>query len=217
MRMRKKKWALPELNACEWFAEDVDEYKGKWKEQFEKEQPLHIELGCGKGVSTAAMVSDQRNINFVAIDLISDVLGSARRNIAAAFGEDEVKNVIIGIKDCAKLTDTFSKEDNVKRIYISFPNPWDERLKHRKRRLTHPRQLEQYKTFLADDGEIWFKTDNDTLFFDSLEYFRSCGFTFRFVTFDLHSSGFAPNYLSEHEKMFTSQGIKTKFVIAKLK
>ena len=214
MRMRKKKWAQPELDACPYFIADCDRYRGQWRTLFPKAQPLHIELGCGKGVSTAAMAHAEQDTNFVAIDLISDVLGSARRNIAAADGAESVDNIRLTSKNILFINQTFAPEDRVERIVISFCNPWAEREKHKKRRLTHPRQLMQYREFLIDGGEIWFKTDNDLLFLSSRRYFEECGFTEKYVTFDLHQSGFAPNYPSEHELLYSGQGVPIKFLIA---
>jgi len=67
---------------------------------------------------------------------------------------------------------------------------------------------------MKDGGEIYFKTDDDKLFKDSIGYFESCGFEIKFITYDLHESGFTPNYETEHEKMFTNEGVKIKFLIA---
>lgn len=214
MRMRKKKWAQPELDACPYFIADCDRYRGQWRTLFPKAQPLHVELGCGKGVSTAAMAHAEQDTNFVAIDLISDVLGSARRNIAAAYGAESVDNIRLTSKNILFINQTFAPEDRVERIVISFCNPWAEREKHKKRRLTHPRQLMQYREFLIDGGEIWFKTDDDRLFEDSVEYFKNTGFEITCLTRDLHASGFTPNYESEHEKMFDAKGVPIKFLIA---
>ena len=213
--MRRKKWALPELTACPWaITGDCDRFRGQWRSLFPREAPLHLELGCGKGVSTCEMAFAERNVNFVAIDVNADVLGVARRNVAARYGEERVDNIILAVKECAYIEKTFAPEDRVERIYISFCNPWCQRDRHKKRRLTHPRQLMQYRTFLVDGGEIRFKTDDDELFSDSLEYLAACGFDIRYITYDLHASGFSPNYVSEHEMMFTAQGVKTKFLIA---
>ncbi len=214
VRMRRKKWALPELTACPWVLLESDPYRGRWRSLFPREQPLHLELGCGKGVSTAEMAFAERNINFVAIDISTDVLGVARRNIAERYGAEPVDNVRLAVKECSFISQAFAPEDRVERIYISFCNPWGQRDRHKKRRLTHPRQLMQYRQFLAEGGEIWFKTDDDGLFDDSIGYFRECGFVIQYLTRDLHASGFSPNYVSEHEAMFTRQGVATKFLIA---
>ena len=101
-------------------------------------------------------------------------------------------------------------EDGVERIYINFCNPWP-RGKHHKKRLTHIRQLEKYKQFLKDGGEIYFKTDDDNLFNDSLLYFKQAGFEIENSTYDLENTqNFWINIETEHEKMFKAEGIKIK-------
>lgn len=211
--MRKKKWARPELDACSWYRNDPEEQRGRWKEAFEKDQPLRLELGCGKGVSTALMAADNRDINLIAVDISPDVLGDARRNMVTAFEGRDPDNVILCRFDISNIHRFFSPEDEIERIYIHFCNPWDIRPKHAKRRLTHPRQLEQYLTFLKEGGEIWFKTDDEPLFDDSLIYFDHCGFETVYLTRDLHRDGFQPNYISEHEKKYTELGVPIKFGI----
>ena len=107
------------------------------------------------------------------------------------------------------------KEDKVERIYINFCNPWP-RGKHHKKRLTHTRQLEKYKEILVENGEVYFKTDDDGLFNDSLIYFKDSGFKIEKYTFDLENEpNFWNNIQTEHEKMFIKQGIKIKALIAK--
>ena len=217
MHMRTKKWAKPELAVCPYFTDEAETLRGHWHERFAKDQPLYLELGCGKGVSTAAMVYDNRNKNFVAMDITCNVLGDTRRNIARTYGEEPVDNVIIARYDIEYIRNVFAPEDRIERIYINFCNPWTKRPKYAKRRLTHPRQLMQYRDFLVDGGEIWFKTDDTPLFTDSLPYFEACGFDMRYLTSDLHAAGFAPNYVSEHEQKFTALGVTIKFVIMRKK
>ena len=210
MHMRKKKWARPELAACPFFTEDGEQRKNHWREQFpDPARPLHLELGCGKGVSTALMAAANPEINYVIADLSADVLGDARRNLVQACGED-VRNVQILETDICFIERVFGKEDLPERIYIHFCNPWTERPKQAKKRLTHPRQLLQYRSFLAENGEIWFKTDDDTLFEDSLVYFDLCGFEDVYLTHDLHRDGFSPNYISEHERKYLDLGVPIK-------
>ncbi len=211
MHMRTKKWAKPELAVCPYFTDEPETKRGHWRAQFEREQPLYLELGCGKGVSTAAMVKDNPTINYVAVDITCNVLGDTRRNIEKAFDGEPVKNVIIARYDISYIEKVFAPEDRVERIYINFCNPWTKRPKYAKRRLTHPRQLMQYREFLVDGGEIWFKTDDDALFEESLPYFDACGFELRYQTGDLHAAGVTPNYVSEHEMKFTALGVPIKF------
>ena len=103
----------------------------------------------------------------------------------------------------------------VQRIYINFCNPWNRKLAHKKHRLTHTRQLALYRRMLADGGEVYFKTDDEGLFNDSLAYFPEAGFEITWQTRDLHADEPAWNIRTEHEAMFTEQGIKTKALIAR--
>jgi tRNA (guanine-N7-)-methyltransferase len=128
----------------------------------------------------------------------------------------EPENLFLIRANVEQIENVFSKDDKVERIYINFCNPWP-KAKHNKRRLTHTRQLEQYKKFLTDNGEIYFKTDDDELFEASLEYFEEAGFNIISKTYDLHNEPiFEENIETEHEKMFSAEGIKIKALIARL-
>lgn len=217
MRMRKKPWARPELESCDFFVIKPSDYKGKWRETFaRKDNPIHLELGCGKGTFMAVHASENKDINYIAIDIKDEVLVLAKRNIEKAFEDknEVIDNVKLMAQEIAIIDEMLSEEDVIDRIYINFCNPWPKE-RHKKRRLTHTRQLENYKKFLNDNGEIWFKTDDDELFEESIEYFKESGFNIEYITYDLHSSDFKYNVTTEHEDMFTKQGIKTKFLIAR--
>ena len=216
MRLRKKPWARPELEACNFFIVNPSEYKGNWKESFNNNNPIYLELGCGKGTFVAVHGSENPNINYVAIDIKDEVLVLAKRNIEKAYNEKEleINNLKLMAQEIFLINDVFSKEDIVDRIYINFCNPWPKE-RHKKRRLTYPTQLEKYKEFLSKDGKIYFKTDDDELFEESLVYFKESGFEVEYITYDLHNSDFVGNVRTEHENMFSEQGIKIKFLIAK--
>ena len=126
MHMRKKKWARPELAACHFYinAEPEECLSGTWRARFpHPERPLHLELGCGKGVSTARMAADNPEINYVIVDMSPDVLGTARRNLAEACGGDP-DHVMILRTDICFIRRMFGPEDAAERIYIHFCNPW---------------------------------------------------------------------------------------------
>ena len=217
MRIRYKKWARPELEASSFYRDEPEKLKGKWKEEFKnKNQPLHLELGCGKGQFMAQLALENQNVNYIAIDLVDAMLGLAKRNIEQAYQEANIEpnNVLITRFDIERILLLFSEQDEVERIYINFCNPWP-RGKHRKKRLTHSIQLEKYKQFLKENGEIYFKTDDDELFESSLIYFEESGFKISKKTNDLHQESiFEKNIETEHEKMFSEQGIKIKACIA---
>ena len=216
MHMRRKKWARPELAVCPYFRDTPVHERGKWREAFKKDQPLFLELGCGKGVSTAQMAFENPDTNFVAVDITCDILGDARRNIEKVYDGTEPANILLARFDIEYIDQYFSKADRVERIYIHFCNPWTKRPKYAKRRLTHPRQLLKYREFLTPGAEIWFKTDNDELFEDSLTYFEVSGYDRLWMTRDLHAEHFSPNYLSEHEKKYSEMGVPIKMGIFRM-
>lgn len=211
--MRRKPWARPELAECDFFVDEPKLNRGKWVQCFKKQQPLHLELGCGKGSFIGKIAYDHPDINYIGVDIKSEVLAVGRRNIVKLFGEKPVENILLTAQNIELIEDILSPEDVIERIYINFCNPWG-REKHKKRRLTHIRQLNHYKTFLKKGSEIRFKTDNDELFDESLEYFKECGFEITYITRDLHNSDVEYNIETEHEKMFSDEGIPIKYCIA---
>ena len=220
MRIRYKKWARPELEASEFYEDEPEKWKGKWKEHYDdSRKPFMLELGCGKGQFISKLAVENQNINFLAIDLVDAMLGLAKRNIEQEYQNEnlEPKNVIITRFDIERINLILDKKDEVERIYINFCNPWPKG-KHRKKRLTHSRQLEKYKEFLKPNAEVYFKTDDDGLFESSLIYFEESGFEIIKNTYDLHEEPiFEKNIETEHEKMFSEQGIRIKALIARLK
>ena len=206
MRIRKKKWAEPELSVCDFFVKDPEAHAGSWRHAFKKEQPLVLEIGCGKGGFAGQYALQNPDKNIIALDIKIDMLGVGRRTIVRLFEEagkgDAIDNLLLVNYNVEQL-------DN-------FCNPWP-RPKHKKRRLTYYKKLEMYKRFLQPEAEIRFKTDDDELFEESLEYFAQSGYEILYLTRDLHASGFAENIETEHEKMFTEEGKKIKFLIARQK
>ena len=212
MRIRFKKWARPELEASKFYIDNPQDYKNKWKTLYKNDAPFHIELGCGKGSFISQLAIKNEKINYLAIDLVDAMLGLAKRNVEKTYNEanKEIENIYLTRFDIERIFMILGKEDKVERIYINFCNPWP-RGKHHKKRLTHIRQLEKYKEFLKPGGKIYFKTDDDNLFLESLEYFRQAGFETVKKTDDLHQEkDFWENIETEHEKMFSEQGIKIK-------
>lgn len=219
MRIRYKKWARPELEASKFYEDEPEKWKGKWKKHYmDGNKPFMLELGCGKGQFISKLALENQDTNFLAIDLVDAMLGLAKRNIEHEYenAKIEPKNVLLTRFDIERINLILDKQDEVERIYINFCNPWPKG-KHRKKRLTHSRQLEKYKQFLKPNAEIYFKTDDEDLFESSLIYFEESGFEIIKKTYDLHMKPiFERNIETEHEKMFSEQGIKIKALIARL-
>ena len=218
MRIRNKPWAKDELLASDFYVQKPEDYKGRWKEFFNNEnEHIYLELGCGKGFFVKKAAKQNQNINYIAIDLIDAILGMANRNIIEEFENKEVLNLALTRYDVEEINNILDKSDNIERIYINFCNPWP-KPRHKKRRLTHTRQLEKYKQFLAPKGEIYFKTDDDELFRESLEYFKEAGFEVVKTTENLNEEPeFWENIETEHEIKFKKEGIKIKAGIFRLK
>ena len=216
MRIIFKPWARPELEASKFYIDNPQDYKDKWKTLYKNENPFHVELGCGKGSFISKLAVENENINYLAVDLVDAMLGLAKRNVEQIYKDEnkQIDNVYLTRFDIERIFMILGKKDKVERIYINFCNPWP-RGKHHKKRLTHTRQLEKYKEFLVDGGKVYFKTDDDSLFKDSLIYFEECGFKIEKCTYDLENEkDFWKNIETEHEKMFKEQGIKIKALIA---
>ena len=218
MRRRKKKGSDIKLLSHTNYVirENVESYKGKWHDKFGNNNPIHAEFGTGRGKFITTLAKENPNINYIAIDIKDEVLVLAKRNIEKAYEEKNkaLDNVKLMPQEIALIDTILDSNDKIERIYINFCNPWPKD-RHKKRRLTHTRQLTKYRDFLVDGGEIHFKTDDDELFEESLEYFKECNFEITYITRDLHNSGYEYNVVTEHEEMFSKQGIKIKFLIAK--
>ena len=215
MRIRKKKWAEPELSECPYYVPDPERYRGRWANFFGNGNPIELEVGCGKCTFIAEKALANPEINYIAVDIKSDMLGVGRRNIEALFAESgrTPDNIALVRWNVEQLDKAIAPEDEIQNLYINFCNPWP-RLKHNKRRLTYPIKLRMYKSFLAPSATAYFKTDDDGLFEDSLAYFAEAGWRVTRISRDLHSSGVTGNIMTEHEKMFSDEGIKIKYLEA---
>lgn len=209
MRLRKKWWARPELEASLKVIIRPAEKKGKWKEEFKNNNEIHLELGCGRGKFVTELALKNPDKNYIAVDLKDEVLIYVLKKLE----ENDISNVRIVPLNISFIGDLF-EENEISRIYINFCNPWPKD-RHKKRRLTHTRFLTEYKKFIKPNTEIWFKTDDRELFDESQEYFKESGFTLEYLTYDLHNSDFLENIMTEYESKFTSLGMKTMFLIGK--
>lgn len=183
-----------------WIKEE-EKYKGKWNEIFENNNPIHLEIGCGKGDFVTGMALLYPDINFVAIEKVEDVLVMAMEKVLSA----NLPNVKFISADAENIENVFKKGE-IERIYLNFSDPWKKN-KQAKHRLTHKNFLNKYKNILNEGDYIWFKTDNKALYEFSLNSFAEENFKMRNITFDLHASSFEGNVMTEYEKRFTELGM----------
>ena len=219
MRIRRKPWARPELAACPFFVDTPPELRDRWAEAFPRTAPIHLELGCGKGGFLAEQAAAHPELNFIGIDLKSEVLALAKRKAEAALAAagrptGQVDNLLLLSWDIERLHLIFGETDRVDRIYINFCNPWP-KPGSKKHRLTHTRQLPAYRRWMAPGARLWFKTDDEELFRETLEeYLPAAGYRAELVIRDLAKEGLPENVLTEHEEMFMAQGLPIRFLRA---
>jgi tRNA (guanine-N7-)-methyltransferase len=209
MRIRKKPWAKPELSLCDYYINHGKPLRGKWRETLGEK--IHLELGCGKGAFISQAILAMPDAQWIAADQVDDMLAYARRK-SEDLSNGKPPNLTLLKLNIEHISEVFAPLE-VDRIYINFPPPW-KRHSEFKHRLTHPRQLEQYREILVPGGEIHFKTDDDDLFNDTLVYLVDTGFEVTKIVSDLIKSDI-PNIITEHEKMYYEQGKKIKYCTAR--
>ncbi len=203
MRIRKKNWTETELDTNEFLVREPESFKGRWREKFGNDLPIHLEIGCGKGKFVAEMSKLNPDINFIGLEKFTLVVSRAIRKCKLLEAGD---NVCIVEKDAEGLEDIFETGE-IKRIYLNFSDPWSNRKKWIKKRLTNPRFLDRYENIFGDRGEIFLKTDNREFFEYSIQAFSEKGWVIRNVSLDLHNSSFEGNVMTEYETKFAGQGM----------
>ncbi len=178
------------------------DYKGKWnKSVFHNNNPIHIEIGMGKGLFITTLAMQNPDINYIGIEKYSSVLVRAfdKREML------ETDNLIFMRLDAENITDFFA-DGEVSLIYLNFSDPWPKD-RHAKRRLTSHQFLSRYDKILDSDGYIQFKTDNRGLFDFSVNEIPRAGWILKDINYNLHKDGpAADNVMTEYEKKFYSIG-----------
>ncbi|SHH19644.1 tRNA (guanine-N7-)-methyltransferase [Anaerosphaera aminiphila DSM 21120] len=201
MRLRKKHWAVPEMKENPYVYFEGEEYRGNWQEVFQNTNGIHMEIGAGKGHFISELARRNKDINYVIIEQDTNAFVYACRKIQ----EEELENVRALPINAEKISQYFD-EDEANRIYINFCNPWPKN-RHKKRRLTHPRQLVQYKNILANNSEIYLKTDDRSFFEESLEYFKENSFLIEKYDFDMKLEEYPENIVTEYEAKWRNKNI----------
>ena len=201
MRLRNIPGSREVIATNEFVIQNPEQFKGKWNEVFQNNNPIHIEVGMGKGNFITTLAIQNPNINYIGIEKYSSVLLRAiekRQELTCS-------NLFFLRFDADTITTIFDK-DEIDRIYLNFSDPWPKD-RHAKRRLTSKEFLARYDEFLSKDGYVAFKTDNRSLFDFSLEQVNEAGWKLRDVTYDLHHSEYAEgNVMTEYEERFSSMG-----------
>lgn len=181
---------------------NITEWKGHFSELFGNDNPIHIEIGMGKGKFIMSLAKKNPDINYIGIEKYSSVL---LRGLEKRQEEEEINNLYYIRMDAEEICDVFGNEE-VDRIYLNFSDPWPKD-RHAKRRLTSRQYFQRYDKILKKDGVVIFKTDNRKLFDFSLEEVEEAGWKQKDCTFDLHRSVYVEgNVMTEYEEKFVSEG-----------
>lgn len=206
MRLRHIKGSRETIGLNDYVIKNEKDYHGKWHQVFGNDNPIHIEIGMGKGQFILEMALQNPDTNYIGIEKYSSVLVRALEKQKSLKRE----NLLFIRMDAEYITEVFGK-DEVERIYLNFSDPWPKE-RHSKRRLTSVDYWKRYEQFLAKSsdiakGSVIFKTDNRALFDFSLEQVTQAGWILEDYTFDLyHSQYLEGNIMTEYEEKFTSLG-----------
>ena len=202
MRLRNVTGSREVIADSRFVVHDPFVHKGKWSALFGNENPIHIEIGMGKGRFMMDLAAANPDINYVGIEKYSTVLLRAIQKME----ENELPNLRFIRMEAEDICEVFDKGE-VAKIYLNFSDPWPKD-RHAKRRLPSRQFLERYDTILDKDGRIEFKTDNVDLFDFALEELAPAGWKSEAVTRDLHHDEkmLAGNIMTEYEEKFSSMG-----------
>ncbi len=212
MRMRRKKYLDERLEACAKNLIIVDRQDRNFNSTTENEEyfnfeklfgnnnPIHLEIGCGKGQFACEIAKRNPNINFLAVEKSANV-------IVAGCEKAKHQNInnLIFVRCSAEYLKYYLPKNSIDRLYLNFSCPFPKK-KYASHRLTAINFLKVYNEFLKKSAEIHFKTDNRGLFEFSLEQLTQYGYCLKNVSLDLHSSGFEDNIMTEYEQKFVSLG-----------
>ncbi|QOY33823.1 tRNA (guanosine(46)-N7)-methyltransferase TrmB [Anaerobacillus isosaccharinicus] len=203
MRLRNKAGASEELlQHPTIIIQNAESRKGKWHDVFGNNNPIHIEVGTGKGKFLTGMSELHPDINYIGVEKYDSVIISALERIQEA----GMPNFKLLNEDVINLTSYF-EQGELDQVYINFTDPWPKN-RHEKRRLTHERFLRMYEQVMKKNGEIHFKTDNQALFEYSLHSFSKYGMILNNVSLDLHKSDIEGNIMTEYEEKFSRKGMR---------
>ena len=216
MRLRNIPGADEVIRNCDWVIKEAADKKGKWNTVFGNENPIHIEVGMGKGQFITEMAKRNPQINYIGIERYSSVLLRALEKYDTEEFE-MLENIRFICMDAREIENVFAPAE-VDKIFLNFSDPWP-KARHAKRRLTSTEFLARYEKVLVESGRVEFKTDNTELFNFSLEQVKEAGWALIAYTYDLHhqeemNEG---NIMTEYEQKFSEKGNPINKLIAQRK
>ncbi|MBR6690112.1 MAG: tRNA (guanosine(46)-N7)-methyltransferase TrmB [Bacilli bacterium] len=207
MRLRNVRGASTIIENCSFVIKDYKNYKGNFKSIFNNNNPIHIEIGMGKGDFIIGMAKKHPEINFIGIEKFDSVIVRAIEKI-----EEEIPNLRLIRMDATEIEEVFDKE--VSTIYLNFSDPWPKN-RHSDRRLTSLKFLKRYDNVFKEEKNIIMKTDNRKLFEFSLIEFSNYDYKFEEISLDLYKDDIKDNVQTEYERRFHELGFPIYKVVVK--
>ena len=201
MRLKNIKGASEIIEVGKYYLKDYENNRGKWNKLFNNNNPIHVEIGMGKGDFIIQNAIKYPDINFIGIEKFDSVFVRAIQKS----NELELNNLYLVKMDAEEIEQVFDKEIDL--IYLNFSDPWPKE-RHAKRRLTSDRFLKRYDNLFKNDKHIIMKTDNIDLFNYSVESLTEYGYKITYLTNDLHGENDENNIMTEYETKFTNLGVK---------
>jgi len=199
MRLKHVKGAEEAILNSTYVISNPEKYKGNFKTIFNNENPIHIEIGMGKGDFLIKLAKQNPDINFIGIEKYDSVLVRAIQKIENEF----IKNIRFIRMDANNIENIFDRE--IDTIYLNFSDPWP-KARHEKRRLTSKNFLDKYNKLFKDKKHIIMKTDNRKLFEFSIISFVDNGFRIKDISLNLYDDKVEDNIPTEYEIKFSSLG-----------
>ena len=199
MRLKNVKGAKERLVKSPYIISNPEDYKGKINEIFNNKNPLHLEIGMGKGNFIINMAKKYPNINFIGIEKFDSVLVRAVEKL----DNEDIPNLRVIRYDAIHIDNLFSHE--VDTIYLNFSDPWPKN-RHENRRLSSKIFLELYDNVFRGNNHIIMKTDNRKLFEFSIISFTDYKYKINEISLDLYGDDYKDNVPTEYETKFVEKG-----------
>lgn len=199
MRLKNIPGAKEHVDNSKYLIVDKENNKGKFNKLFGNNNPLHIEIGMGKGNFIYNMAKTYPSINFIGIEKYDSVLVKAVEKME----KEELPNLRFIKMDATYIDSIFDHE--VDRIYLNFSDPWPKN-RHENRRLSSKVFLERYDKLFKKEKEIIMKTDNRKLFEFSIMSFTDYGYKIEEISLDLYKDDISLNIPTEYEIKFVNKG-----------
>lgn len=199
MRLRHIKGADEIVNKSEYTIIDPKQHMGNWKQVFNNDNPIYIEIGMGKGNFIVENAKRYPNINFIGIEKYYSVIVKAINNL----NNYEISNLKIIAYDANYINEIF--KDEIDLIYLNFSDPWPKN-RHERRRLTSLDFLKRYDDVFKEKKHIIMKTDNRKLFEYSIISFNNYDYKINEICLDLYKENIENNIPTEYEIKFMTKG-----------